>query len=401
MGRLKKRGGPSRAERIARAGSMALVPYGYQHPSPSALEVRLKKHNALMEDLVRKGLDYTSIPNKMLATIVRDFQMAGIDVPTPALRAVSNTTYRMPQPKKRPAPITAGPLPDTRVLPDAYEFAPPDARDNLIRRGFNPKTGRTSSSPLPYLGASQALPYAPVHRYTAGMSTRAAQSIAASNWLPPWMVEGDQPNQFVKTPREPVRAMSKGIGPSYDYIMHTMNRTPSASVQAFNARQAQGLSMPYTGRIRTVDDRIMRGMGAGRDDDLELPLTRRRRIDNLNDVVMDQGPGPAPPVPPRDDLNPDGSYRRVVRARAPTPPPRGVPDAPSSRAGSPNISPIASPLSSPDDSPIAGRTRSSGRGLHDPAAQALVDRARRAIRDRRRSIDPDDGTVILNIFTIH
>ena len=324
--RLKKRGRPSRAERIARAGSMALVPYGYQHPSPSALEVRLKKHNALMEDLVRKGLDYTSIPNKMLATIVRDFQTAGIDVPTPALRAVSNTTYRMPQPKKRPAPITAGPLPDTRILPDAYEFAPPDARDNLIRRGFNPKTGRTSSSPLPYLGASQALPYAPVHRYTAGMSTRAAQSIAASNWLPPWMVEGDQPNQFVKTPREPVRAMSKGIGPSYDYITHTMNRTPSASVQAFNARQAQGLSMPYTGRIRTVDDRIMRGMGAGRDDDLELPVTRRRRIDNLNDALMDQRAAkPLPPLPPKKAAAIISAVAKDPSTRLSTSPPHSPP----------------------------------------------------------------------------
>ena len=310
--RRKEEDNPSRAERIARAAPMALVPYGYQHPSPSALERRLLKHNALMDDLVRKGLDYTSLPNKILAAIVRDFQIAGIDVPTPALRAVSNTTPRMPQPKKRPAPIAFTPLPETRAVPDTYELSSGDTRDNLLRRGYNPKTGGAPS--LPYMGATRALPYAPVHRYTAGMSTRAAESIAATNWLPPWMVEGDQPNQFVKTPREPVRARSKGIGPSYAYAMATTNRLPSASVQAFNARQAQGLQwpLPYTGRVRTVDDRVMRGMGAARDD-IDLPVVRRRRIDNLNDVFVYQG---APPPPPQDSSDSD----RKRKAPKPLPP---------------------------------------------------------------------------------
>lgn len=248
---------PSRAERIERASPMALVPY----IDKTTLQGRLEKHVALMADLLAKGLDYSSLPKKVLATIVRDYQTAGIDVPTPALRAVSNTTPRMPAPKKRPAPVAFTPLPDTRSIPKTYDMGD-SSRENLIRRGYNPKIGGPNvPPPMPYVGATRRMPYAPVNRYTVGASARAADSIAATNWLPPWMVEGDQPNQFVKTPRP----MAMGIGPNYSYVMERAPRLPSPAVQAFNARTRAGLSMPlpYTGRITTPGQRVFRAGGGG------------------------------------------------------------------------------------------------------------------------------------------
>lgn len=248
---------PSRAERIQRASPMALVPY----IDKTALQGRLEKHVALMADLLTKGLDYTSLPKKVLATIVRDYQTAGLDVPTSALRAVSNTTPRMPAPKKRPAPIAFTPLPDTRSVPNAYDMGD-SSRESLLRRGYNPKIGGPNvPPPMPYVGASRRMPYAPVNRYTVGASARAADSIAATNWLPPWMIEGDQPNQFVKTPRP----MSMGRGPSFSYVTEQAARLPSPAVQAFNtrARAGQSMPLPYTGRITMPGQRVFRGAGGG------------------------------------------------------------------------------------------------------------------------------------------
>lgn len=248
---------PSRAERIERASPMALVPY----IDKTALQGRLEKHVALMANLLAKGLDYTSLPKKVLASIVRDYQTAGLDVPTSALRAVSNTTPRMPAAKKRPAPIAFTPLPDTRSVPNAYDMGD-SSRESLLRRGYNPKIGGPNvPPPMPYVGASRRMPYAPVNRYTVGASARAADSIAATNWLPPWMIEGDQPNQFVKTPRP----MSMGRGPSFSYVTEQAARLPSPAVQAFNARARAGQSMPlpYTGRITMPGQRVFRGAGGG------------------------------------------------------------------------------------------------------------------------------------------
>lgn len=236
---------------------MALVPY----IDKTALQGRLEKHVALMADLLTKGLDYTSLPKKVLATIVRDYQTAGLDVPTSALRAVSNTTPRMPAPKKRPAPVAFTPLPDTRSVPNAYDMGD-SSRESLLRRGYNPKIGGPNvPPPMPYVGASRRMPYAPVNRYTVGASARAADSIAATNWLPPWMIEGDQPNQFVKTPRP----MSMGRGPSFSYVTEQAARLPSPAVQAFNARARAGQSMPlpYTGRITMPGQRVFRAAGGG------------------------------------------------------------------------------------------------------------------------------------------
>ena len=296
---------PSRAERIASASPMALVPY----VDKSTLQGRLEKHVALMADLLRKGLDYTSIPKPVLATIVRDYQTAGLDVPTQALRAVSNTTPRMPAPKKRPAPLAFTPLPETRSFPDAFDVGD-SSRENLIRRGYNPKIGGPNVPPaMPYTGAARKMPYAPVNRYTVGASARAADSIAATNWLPPWMVEGDQPNQFVKTPQP----MSMGIGPSFSYVTEQAQRLPSPAVQAFNARTRAGLGMPlpYTGRITIPGQRVFRaaagGGGGGFAAVFASPATQ---------VLADIGrvPIPVPNVGPGDIL-PNGIQRPVRRTR--------------------------------------------------------------------------------------
>jgi len=202
MGRMKRVKG-KKAERY-KANPFALVPVDKE-----GLKMRLERHANLMSDLLSQGKDFNSLPVTVLKTIVRDFQIAGLDVPTPALQRIQE--HQQAGLKNRPAPI---------FLPAVTnQSRDKDLRSELISRGFNPKTGFSESGPsIPHhdpglARAGVKLPYVPVHRYgKTNLFSDAANKTAAS-WLPPWMVYGDQPNQFVKTPRP----MSMGHGPSFQY----------------------------------------------------------------------------------------------------------------------------------------------------------------------------------------
>lgn len=202
MGRMKRVKG-KKAERY-KANPFALVPVDKE-----GLKMRLERHANLMSDLLSQGKDFNSLPVTVLKTIVRDFQIAGLDVPTPALQRIHE--HQQAGLKNRPAPI---------FLPAVTnQSRDKDLRSELISRGFNPKTGFSESGPsIPHhdpglARAGVKLPYVPVHRYGKSNLFSDAANKTAASWLPPWMVYGDQPNQFVKTPRP----MSMGHGPSFQY----------------------------------------------------------------------------------------------------------------------------------------------------------------------------------------
>jgi len=174
------------------------------------LKLRLERHANLMGELLSEGKDFQSLPISVLKTIVRDFQIAGLAVPTPALQKLQE--HQQAGLKNRPSPIFLPPVTD--------QSRDSDLRSELISRGFNPKTGFSEGAPvLPHQNpglsrAGFALPYVPVHRYgKTNLFTESANKTSKA-WLPPWMMYGDQPNQFVKTPRP----QSMGKGPSLNYI---------------------------------------------------------------------------------------------------------------------------------------------------------------------------------------
>jgi hypothetical protein len=203
MGRYK-RIEDKKAERY-RPNPFAIVPIDKE-----ALKMRLERHSNLMGELLSEGKDFNSLPINVLKTIVRDFQIAGLEIPTPALQRVKE--HQQAGLKNRPAPIFLPSVTDTS--------REKDLRSDLITRGYNPKTGTSNGpSPLPYskVGPSRAgsvLPYVPVHRYGKNNLFSESANKTASAWLPPWMIYGDQPNQFVKTPH----AQSMGRGPSLEYV---------------------------------------------------------------------------------------------------------------------------------------------------------------------------------------
>ena len=173
------------------------------------LKLRLERHANLMGELLSEGKDFQSLPISVLKTIVRDFQIAGLAVPTPALQKLQE--HQQAGLKNRPSPIFLPPVTD--------QSRDKDLRSELISRGFNPKTGFSEGAPvLPHQNpglsrAGFALPYVPVHRYgKTNLFTESANKTSKA-WLPPWMMYGDQPNQFVKTPRP----QSMGKGPSLNY----------------------------------------------------------------------------------------------------------------------------------------------------------------------------------------
>lgn len=246
-GRLKR----TRDSRSARIAEMALVPVDH-----GALTSRIHRHMAYMNDLMSQGLGYHAMPKAALAEIVRDFQIAGLDVPTSALRAVSRTTHRQPPPPYRPAPLSVSPLPQTTRGPEEESVSLGDPRAELIQRGFDPKIGMTrggakasAASSMPYVGRSaSSLPYTATNRYTI-LGDKA--SLTAEKWLPPWMVYGDQPNQFVKTPAKPMSMGIAAAGPASPFI--------SSAAQAHRARQQAGIQeqLPYVGRNMRIGEKLV------------------------------------------------------------------------------------------------------------------------------------------------
>lgn len=215
MGRVRKKK-ESKATRINR---MALVPLSEK--SASSLHQRVLEHSKMMQDLMKRNLNFKNIPPMVLAGIVRDFQAAGMQVPAKAL--IASAKYQQPQPaaKYRPAPIFPDPRPTTEWLRGGtLPTAPSNARSipTMMDLGIDPKTGYSVTSRAPALGlsynpvsnkrafAGSALPYTHVKRYAVDNLLR-----GSAGWRPPWMLYGDQPNQFVKTP---MRASSMGRGPA-------------------------------------------------------------------------------------------------------------------------------------------------------------------------------------------
>ena len=293
MGRLRLHKEP-RAQR-AQSLRMELAPL----VDKEVLGRRLQDHLRLMSNVIEKGLDYRSIPRHVFATIVRDFQTAGMAVPTEALRAVGPLTHRQPAPPYRPAPIALPPLPQTSRGPAANLAAQEAAyqslsRDQLLRRGFNPKIGGPNvtgaAAAMPYAGASRglSLPYLPVNRYTVGATPTGAKVLAESNWLPPWMLYGDQPNQFVKSTSQ--RPMSMGKGPQGPALP-----MPSAAVQVMNARKRAGVDapLPYLGRPSKMPFGVREFSGPA-----AQAQALATKIPQYGLPPYQGGPPPAPPVLP-------------------------------------------------------------------------------------------------------
>ena len=263
MGRAKRKK-DERAARVSRA--MTLTP----PIDPTVMESRVLGHLKLMKDLLDRGLSFRSVPVNVIKNIVRDFQIAGLAVPPSALQLVHEHTQETPP--RRPAPIWMDPLKMRSIRGDdqpELPYAPMDTRQDAIANNINPKTGHpgyggaaaaAATMPVPPVtggGAklfttNSAIPYTPQYRYT--------KPLGVGQWLPPWMVSGSQPNQFVKSgPPRPMRPMGVGVRPGYragDQITRPTDRVMLP--QAPNASQ-----LPYTFRPMGEAAAIARYGGAG------------------------------------------------------------------------------------------------------------------------------------------
>lgn len=255
MGRVKRK----KEARVSRA--MSLTP----PINSTVLESRLLGHTKLMKDLLDRGLTYRSLPLNVLKTIVADWQIAGMPVPPSALALVHEHTQETLS--RRPAPIWLDPLKmrSIRGDEDQLPYAPIDSREAAIMHNINPKTGM----PAPGTGAtpavtgarlfttSSAIPYTPQYRYT--------KPLGVGQWLPPWMTEGEQPNQFVKTPPRPVRPMGVGVRPGFNGRFEQAPVLPSY-VPSRNSMLPQvppASQLPYAHRPMGEAAAIARYGGAG------------------------------------------------------------------------------------------------------------------------------------------
>ncbi len=324
-------------------------PYALVPVDKEGLKTRLERHASLMSELLSEGKDFNSLPVGVLKTIVRDFQIAGLDVPTPALQRIRE--HQQAGLANRPAPIFLPPVTDG--------VRTPDLRSELISRGFNPKTGFSESAPiLPHRNpglsrAGVALPYIPVHRYgKVNMFTEKANKTAAS-WLPPWMIYGDQPNQFVKTPRPE----SMGRGPSFEYVNGenpALRRAYLAGMRPSVAAAYSPISVPLAGAAPVVPSRL----GKRANPSSSLPSASSPA--SLAQMIPIQVPGvyASPAVPSR--LNrPPATPSAVLTAVnklpvVPVTPPGSVSSSAASMAGSRgNGSSSMSSIASISGSPLA------------------------------------------------
>lgn len=301
--------------RVARASrAMTLTP----PINPGVMESRVLGHVKLMKDLLDRGLSFRSVPVNVIKTIVQDFQIAGLPVPPSALQLVHEHTQETPP--RRPAPIWMDPLKMRSIRGDdqpELPYAPMDTREAAIANNINPKTGYPGYGGAAAVAAAMPsvtggaklfttnndIPYTPQYRYT--------KPLGFGQWLPPWMVSGDQPNQFVKTPPRPVRPMGVGVRPGYratDQMsrpgqgmlpVDIPNRAYRAADQILRPTGGQGVLPGY------IPNRVMLPQVP---DPSQLPYTRRP-IGEAAAIARYGGAGPAiaaaeamnnpPPIPDR------------------------------------------------------------------------------------------------------
>lgn len=203
------RGRLRREAKAARKGGV-LVPHGGISRKLSDLYERLHAHTAFMRNRLLEGKNASSVDANKVRKIMEDFREAGLVAPP--------TGALIPDLGPREAPIKS-------AVP-TYEFLGgtagggglgagvgfggnfgqtqvvwgdgANARSSMLQRGVDPKTMR---SVLPYQRSSayqSTLPYRPPPKRLHG------QAMVSNDWLPPWMLYGDQPNQFVKRRKQNV-----------------------------------------------------------------------------------------------------------------------------------------------------------------------------------------------------
>jgi hypothetical protein len=314
MGRVKHK----KEARASRA--MSLTP----PINSTVLESRLLGHTKLMKDLLDRGLTYRSLPLNVLKTIVADWQIAGMPVPPSALALVHEHTQETLS--RRPAPIWLDPLKMRSIRGDEEQlpYAPVDTREAAIGQNINPKTGM----PAPGMGAaatpavtgarlfttSSAIPYTPQYRYT--------KPLGVGQWLPPWMVEGEQANQFVKTPPRAVRPMGVGVRPGFTGRFDRPPVLPSY-VPPHNVMLPQtpaASQLPYAHRPMGEAAAIARYGGTRPSAAVNLPMQNLPPVHRAAAGSAEAAPGKGPRRPERPAMLP--SYipaRDAMLPRVPDP----------------------------------------------------------------------------------
>jgi hypothetical protein len=331
------RGRLRREAKAARKGG-ALVAHGGLSPRLSDLYQRLHAHTEFMRKRLLEGKSAATVDANKVRKIMEDFREAGLVAPTTGPLIPDLGPREAPIPSAVPTYEFLGGLDGGSGVGSGVGFGGnfgqtqvswgdgAAQRSSLIRRGVDPKTMR---SVLPYQRSSayqgSGLPYrSPPKRLDK-------RALGANDWLPPWMLYGDQPNQFVKRPRVNVIAA----------------RRPGVALQIPGGANA-GPNLP--GHLRIVGNRLIGQFPVGRHYPVPPPLAPPAVKAAAKAAAVVLAPPaavlpvfnvpPAPPAPAPAPAKPKAVHKKAAaKPPAPATPP---PSPPAAAVGTPV--PVPSPI---------------------------------------------------------